>query len=734
MLLVRSATTSPKLLFASSRPLAPACLSKPLPVPETKQSCNTHIKPILPSIPTISEHTNLFKDSPRTGDAHPVFSGPSQAVQLSDPVQVLDDDDLSEEDFSGALQELAHSVGIWEHALQADDGAAAPPPCACHSLPRGSCPEVKQRLVKLISLCCSFGLPNMDGARSSLVNPTFQHSVWREAMGSYFDADEIAKAIQFGWDPSFTTVPYPRDAIRNNTSAIQFPEHVLHYVDKEPDFGSLVGPFSMADLPFKIYRSPFGSVIKVGSEWRRIVVDCSQLSSGINFFIDPRSHRGAPWRLTLPNSMSIIDAIIKTRQRFPGHRVFIWKLDMSRWYRQIQLDPASVKYFAVGWAGKVYLDTCLSFGNRCAALAAQRFIWAVCWIYRTQLPPHQGSYNTGSSCACPFHCECGENIAKPYIDDVMGVSSEPVAADNFSSFLALADHLGLKLSTTPGHISPPGPVCICLGLEYDVDNNTISLPKSKLEALVQLLQDWLVKPTASERELASLSGKLLNACNVFFAGRLFLNRILATKRRAARCFKDYRSKYIYLEEAFREDLRWWLDALLLRNGISFLVHKSTADITLDASSNGWWGHKPGIGAYHFGLNQYISVCPPVHLHDLHISDLELLGHILVARVWGPLMLHQHITVWTDNEACFWLAKNGRSSHDRRLKMARIYAFSQIELEYRAEPAWVSTKDNWVADALSRPASAECRLVWEKFAGSLGASPVQCQITPEMFNF
>ena len=155
---------------------------------------------------------------------------------------------------------------------------------------------------------------------------------------------------------------------------------------------------------------------------------------------------------------------------------------------------------------------------------------------------------------------------------------------------------------------------------------------------------------------------------------------------------------------------------------------------LDASSSGWWGDKPVIGAYHHKLNQYISVCSPAHMHDMHISDLELLAHILVARVWGPLMRHQHVTVWTDNEAYFYLAKNGRSSHDRCLKMARIYAFSQIELEYRAKPAWISTKDNWIADVLSRPGSSECRLIWENFVGSLGASPVQCQISPEMFNF
>ena len=78
-------------------------------------------------------------------------------------------------------------------------------------------------------------------------------------------------------------------------------------------------------------------------------------------------------------------------------------------------------------------------------------------------------------------------------------------------------------------------------------------------------------------------------------------------------------------------------SLRLRNGVSFLVQKSPAVITLDVSTSGWHDGAPGIGAYHYERNEYISVSPPEHLHSLHISDLELLGHLLVARVWGPEM-------------------------------------------------------------------------------------------------
>ena len=335
MSMILGVPTNLRRLFASSRPVAPVCSPKPQTPSTNTNFSHNHAVILPPNLPNIEKTNNLSNILPRTGGVSP---SPPRAPWLSQSPglpQDWDDDDILDEAFSGALQDLALSVGIWEHVLQTDKDTTPPPPCSCHSSSVGSCPEIKERLVSQISLCSSFGVHNMDGGRSPLINPSFQHQVWRDALGFYFDADEIAKAIQFGWDPSFSTLPYPKDAVRNNASALQFPEHVLHYVDKELGFGALVGPFHSSELPFQVFRSPFGSVKKIGSKWRRTVTDCSQLSSGINSYIDPRFHRGAPWKLTLPNSMSIIRAILKTRQKFPGHRVFLWKLDMARWYRWI---------------------------------------------------------------------------------------------------------------------------------------------------------------------------------------------------------------------------------------------------------------------------------------------------------------------------------------------------------------------------------------------------------------
>ena len=113
-----------------------------------------------------------------------------------------------------------------------------------------------------------------------------------------------------------------------------------------------------------------------------------------------------------------------------------------------------------------------------------------------------------------------------------------------------------------------------------------------------------------------------------------------------------------------------LEAIQIRNGISLSVHQRSSYVTLDAYSKGCFQIAPGIVVYNHLLNKYISVFPPLHLHRLHIYDLELLAHVLVAQVWGPQFVSQHVQIFTDNIACFCLVSKGRSAFDNRLRMAK----------------------------------------------------------------
>ena len=569
----------------------------------------------------------------------------------------------------------------------------------------------------------------MDGLREPLMFPSFPADTWKWALSGYFDSHEIHEQFVYGWDMSFTETPHPKNSRWNLQGASLYEKDVQIYIDQELAFGALVGPFDESELPFQVYCSPFNTVKKKKSKVRRTVVDCTQLDKGINKFIDAHLHRGTYWKLSLPTSATIIKLIQNTRLQYPGQRVLIFKLDMARWYRWFLLDPVQAIFFAVRWRGKVYLDTVLSFGNRAAALAAQRVIWAIVWMFRTRVPPFPGSFNSGIACSCKTHCECGDNQAAGYIDDFIGVSSETLAHLQFDAALGLAKFLGLHLSETPGHISPPSVECECLGSLYNTDLNSMRLPDDKVADFTELLQVWSTKQRASEHELAVLCGKMLYAANVFFAGRLFLNRCLATKRFASRFDEP-----IYLSEDFYADIRWWQSAIKSRNGVSFLVPESTVDVSLDASTDGWYGGLPGLGAYNHKNHQYFSCTVPLELRYLEIADLELIAHVVSLHVWADQWLETQVTIHTDNQACWHLLNNGRSRQDIRLRMSRWMASCQIEKQFRIASAWIPTSENNLADALSRYGDKAQRDKFAEHCESLGGIPSRCRISDSFFDF
>ena len=647
----------------------------------------------------------------------------------------IDDSGYSEDpafkDDGDRVEDIHTDEALWSKFCDSDELAKPYPPCDCHQKPRGSCPTFKKYQVERISRGINkFGItPNMDGLREPLKYPSFPIPTWKWALSGYFDAHEILEGLEFGWDVSFTEHPKPKDAKWNLQGASLFEKDVQTYVDQELQFGALVGPFEDSELPFRTYCSPVNTVEKKNSKVRRTVVDCTQMDKGINSYIDAHLHRGKIWKLSLPTSQTIISLIQKARMLYPGQRIFIWKLDMARWYRWLALDPVAAIFFAIRWRGKVFLDTALSFGNRAAALAAQRIIWAVVYLYRTRVPPFPGTFNTGVTCTCEFHCECGEGLAAGYIDDFIGISCESLATIQFESAISLANLLGLRISRTPGHVSPPSASCECLGILYDTDQNTMRLPQDKVTDISAILLVWVSKPRATEHELAVLCGKLLYASNVIFAGRLFLNRCLATKRFASR-----HAKAITLTEDFRDDIRWWQSAVQLRNGISFLVPVSTVHVSLDASSNGWHKGQPGLGGYNHATDQYFSCTTPPDLSHLAIADLELLAHIVALHLWGSHWRKFQVTVHTDNQACWWLLTKGRSREDIRLRMSRWLAMQQIKNQFRMLSAWIPTSENNLADALSRVGDHKQQTKFDDHCNSLGGRPTRCHVRNEFFDF
>ena len=88
------------------------------------------------------------------------------------------------------------------------------------------------------------------------------------------------------------------------------------------------------------------------------------------------------------------------------HGCLLYKVDISRCYRWIPVDPVDYRLLGVFWKENMYFDTKVPFGLRTGALAAQRTTNAISHIYR------QIGYDSIN-----------------YIDD-FGSAEDPISADN----------------------------------------------------------------------------------------------------------------------------------------------------------------------------------------------------------------------------------------------------------------------------------------------------------------
>jgi len=118
-------------------------------------------------------------------------------------------------------------------------------------------------------------------------------------------------------------------------------------------------------------------------------------------------------------------------------------------------------------------------GLRSATMACQRSTSAVSWISQQQ--------------GCSLF---------NYLDDFIGVSPPNTATTDFQVLGDLLTWLGLQESKEKS--CSLSPVMICLGVQLDTNNLTLSVSSERLCEIDQLLEQWLTKRTATKSALQSL--------------------------------------------------------------------------------------------------------------------------------------------------------------------------------------------------------------------------------------
>ena len=217
----------------------------------------------------------------------------------------------------------------------------------------------------------------------------------------------------------------------NHASAIQYPAYIEAYLQEEHKFNAILGPFKENPIPGG-HCSPFMTRHKPNSERRRVIIDLSwSLGASVNAGIDKNTYLGSDFELMF----SSVDDITNVLKRL-GKGVFLYRIDVSRTFRHVKVDPGDHDLLGLQWDA-TYIDTCAPFRMHHRSQIFQCLSDAIRYIM----------FQNG-------HCIID------YINEYVGVGVPDVASKSFQFLINLLKKLGLTIRERK--LVVPGTRVICL--------------------------------------------------------------------------------------------------------------------------------------------------------------------------------------------------------------------------------------------------------------------------------
>ena len=232
-----------------------------------------------------------------------------------------------------------------------------------------------------------------------------------------------------------------------------------------------------------------------------------------------------------------------------------------------------------------------------------------------------------------------------YIDDYILVSPKATADAHFRRLASLLTDLGLP--SNPDKQTSPCRTLTCLGIQIDLDLNTMSIDSEKLSSTECMAIKN--KKYLSRTAFQSFLGKLLYIHKCVRPARTFINRMLALFR------ANPGAKRIFLTTDFHKDLHWFLVFLPSFNGITYIRKPEIAQahtLHVDASLTGLGGC----------WNQEVYSTPifDIYNHKLTIVHLEMLNLVIALKLWGHRWAHMTVRFYCDNLAVVQVVNTGKT--------------------------------------------------------------------------
>ena len=165
--------------------------------------------------------------------------------------------------------------------------------------------------------------------------------------------------------------------------------------------------------------------------------------ASVNDQVDRTHFDGVTFRLKFPSIDNIIHEVLTV-----GEGVTLAKVDVSRAFRNLRVDPGDALNFGIQWQGRQYLDTAAVFG----------------WVHES------GAFQMASDAIAYIMALQGYKMF-PYIDDYILVTHRDRTIAAFRRLVHLLTELGLPIN--PEKLCPPSTSLTCLGITIDLYHQTL---------------------------------------------------------------------------------------------------------------------------------------------------------------------------------------------------------------------------------------------------------------------
>ena len=273
--------------------------------------------------------------------------------------------------------------------------------------------DTVDQFIAVAKIIQSTNLPNYKMARIP-VSSSLNIEAWEQYLSDYPDK-RVIQYLKFGFPLSLSdNNDLHNTDISNHASAIQYPEDVEEYLNKEISLGAILGP--VAEIPDQNYHcSPLLTRPKNMNK-RRVILNLSYPpGNSVNYFVNKNTFDNLHFTLKFPTIDDIVQEIKKCNED-----PYIMKIDVSRAFRNLRVDPKDGLKFAIKWGDSYFIDGAIAFGWVHGSASFQLVADAVRFIMKKK----------------------GFDVFA-YIDDFMIVSPKHKAEQAFCTLYDLLMELGL---------------------------------------------------------------------------------------------------------------------------------------------------------------------------------------------------------------------------------------------------------------------------------------------------